>query len=168
LHTAKNAIDHGLELPTERVAAGKPAAGQLLVAFAHSAGALRVTIADDGRGLDRERIRRRAHELGIPTAQASEAEILDLIFRPGFSTSSSVSDVSGRGVGLDAVRATVSALGGSLKVDSRHGAGTSIVVTLPGQAVYGADHEAASKSQLHSGEVLLAGATPIGAPPPER
>ncbi|HWA75493.1 MAG TPA: ATP-binding protein [Polyangiaceae bacterium] len=162
LHTSKNAIDHGLESPEARVKAGKPARGQLRIAFAQAAGTLNISISDDGRGLDRERIVQRAGELGIPLLNASDAHVFELIFRPGFSTSERITDASGRGVGMDAVRGTVEALGGSIRVMSRAGNGTTVAVALPQQVGYEAPLTQKSDALASTGEPLAAGTWPRG------
>ncbi|MEH3147356.1 MAG: chemotaxis protein CheA [Methylobacterium frigidaeris] len=138
LHVIRNAIDHGLETAGERRRAGKPEAGRILVRADRQGGQIVVSVSDDGRGIDPGRIRRRALERGLMPAEAlaamDEAALLDLIFAPGFSTAEQVSDLSGRGVGLDAVRAAAGRLGGRVAVETRTGAGTTIRLVLP-QAV---------------------------------
>ncbi|MGC3999645.1 MAG: chemotaxis protein CheA [Anaeromyxobacter sp.] len=133
VHLIRNACDHGLEQPAARVAAGKPARGTVRLSASHSGGSVLIDIQDDGRGLDPERIRAKAVENGeiAPDAQLSEAEIFELIFRPGLSTARSLSSVSGRGVGMDVVKSSVEALRGTVRVESVHGRGTSVHITLP-------------------------------------
>jgi two-component system chemotaxis sensor kinase CheA len=132
-HLIRNAIDHGLETPEERVAAGKPEEGLLRVAAEHRSGRIVITVADDGRGIDRERVRAKAIERGIIAADAtmSDDDVDNLIFAPGFSTAEKVSNISGRGVGMDVVRRSVQALGGRIGVESRFGKGTSFSLSLP-------------------------------------
>lgn len=132
-HLIRNAIDHGLETPEERVAAGKPEEGLLRVAAEHRSGRIVITVADDGRGIDRERVRAKAIERGIiaPDATMSDDDVDNLIFAPGFSTAEKVSNISGRGVGMDVVRRSVQALGGRIGVESRFGKGTSFSLSLP-------------------------------------
>jgi two-component system chemotaxis sensor kinase CheA len=135
LHLVRNAMDHGLETPSERAAAGKPEAGNIVVSAEALGGEVRVTISDDGRGMDPARLRERAVRLGMLRAEAaarlSDPEALDLIFLPGFSTAAMVTDISGRGVGMDVVRSNISELSGQVLVESQLGRGTRIVLTLP-------------------------------------
>ena len=132
-HLIRNAVDHGIEGPQDRIAAGKPEEGVLRVAAEQRSGRIVITVADDGRGIDRARVRAKAVERGIvaPDANLSEEEIDNLIFAPGFSTAEKVSNISGRGVGMDVVRRNVQALGGRIGVSSRFGNGTSFTLSLP-------------------------------------
>lgn len=132
-HMIRNAIDHGLEPPEVRQKLGKDPCGQLTLRARHDSGSLLIELHDDGAGLDRERIlaRGRAQGLVAEGAQPSDAEVFRLIFEPGFSTAETVSDLSGRGVGLDVVRRNVEALRGSVSVSSRAGAGTTLSLRLP-------------------------------------
>ncbi|RYY65490.1 MAG: chemotaxis protein CheA, partial [Comamonadaceae bacterium] len=131
-HLVRNAVDHGLELPAERLAAGKPPHGTLTLAARHEGGCILIEVQDDGRGLDRARILDKARRSGIPIAEdAPDAEVWQLIFAPGFSTAEAVTDVSGRGVGMDVVRRNILALGGSVELDSAAGRGTTVRVRLP-------------------------------------
>jgi two-component system chemotaxis sensor kinase CheA len=132
-HLIRNAVDHGIEGPQDRIAAGKPEEGVLRVAAEQRSGRIVITVADDGRGIDRARVRAKAIERGIvaPDANLSEEEIDNLIFAPGFSTAEKVSNISGRGVGMDVVRRNVQALGGRIGVSSRFGNGTSFTLSLP-------------------------------------
>jgi two-component system sensor histidine kinase and response regulator WspE len=134
-HLLRNAIDHGLEAPEERLAAGKPAAGSLILEARHAAGMLNVRVDDDGRGVDVETIRRKVVEKGhVSTeiaAELSEAELLDFLFLPGFSTAGKVTEVSGRGVGLDVVMSMVQGVGGAVRVETKPGLGTSFNLQLP-------------------------------------
>jgi two-component system chemotaxis sensor kinase CheA len=132
-HMIRNAVDHGIEPPEERVAHGKGACGALSLRAFHEAGRVVIQVADDGGGLDRERILRRAIEKGLLAegAQPADEEIFGLIFEPGFSTSEQVTDVSGRGVGMDVVRRNVEALRGSVTVASEPGRGTTITLRFP-------------------------------------
>lgn len=133
LHMVRNAIDHGIETPEERRAAGKPEAGLLRMAAYHAGGNVVVEITDDGRGLDRERISARARERGIIDSDKglSDKEILQLIFAPGFSTAEAVTTISGRGVGMDVVRKTVESLRGRIEIQSTPGEGTRFEIQLP-------------------------------------
>ncbi len=133
VHMVRNALDHGLEPPDARVAAGKPAAGRLSLSAYHAGGNVVVEIRDDGRGLDRERILAKAVEAGIvaPGAAISDREIYELIFAPGFSTAEVVTDISGRGVGMDVVRRNVEAMRGRIEIESHPGAGTRFIIRLP-------------------------------------
>jgi two-component system chemotaxis sensor kinase CheA len=135
MHLVRNAVDHGIEPPEERDRLGKPAAGRLrLAAFQEEEGIV-VVVEDDGRGIDTDRVRQKAVALGILSAEAaarlSEEEAVELIFHPGLSTAQAVTEVSGRGVGMDAVRAGVQALGGSVEVETRRGQGTRFLLRLP-------------------------------------
>jgi two-component system, chemotaxis family, sensor kinase CheA len=131
-HLVRNSLDHGIELPEIRVAAGKPAAGTITLSAQHRGGAIAIEVRDDGRGLDRERILAKARERGLPASDAmSDAEVWQLIFEPGFSTAEVVTDVSGRGVGMDVVRKNILSLGGSVEIDSAKGYGTRVTVKLP-------------------------------------
>ena len=132
-HLVRNALSHGLEAPDERVARGKDARGLVRLRAFRETGGIVIEVEDDGLGLSRERITRRAREMGVlPEGEAlSEAALLDLIFEPGFSTASAVTEVSGRGVGLDVVRRNVEALRGSVRVASREGQGTTFTIRLP-------------------------------------
>lgn len=134
VHIVRNAVDHGIEnTAEERSVAGKPAAGRIEVSAYHKAGNIYVEVADDGRGLDTDAILGKARDLGYVADGdgAAERELLSLICRPGFSTSAEVSDVSGRGVGMDMVKRTVDGLGGQIAIRSQPGAGCTLVIRLP-------------------------------------
>ncbi len=131
-HLVRNAVDHGLEPPEGRRAAGKPATGQITLSAAHQSGHILIEIADDGAGLNRERILAKAARQGLAIGpEATDAEVWDLIFAPGFSTAEEVTDVSGRGVGMDVVRKNIQALGGSVHLWSATGQGTRVSIRLP-------------------------------------
>jgi two-component system sensor histidine kinase and response regulator WspE len=131
----RNALDHGIEQPQQRLAAGKPAQGTLRLEARHSAGMLLVRVGDDGRGVDLERVRTKVIERGMASASMaaslSGAELLDFLLLPAFSLKDSAGTVSGRGVGLDVVQAAIRALGGSLRLETRAGAGFDAHITLP-------------------------------------
>lgn len=133
VHMVRNSADHGIELPEDRLAAGKPAEGQVTLRAYQQGGNIYIELIDDGRGLDRKRILEKAIERGLVGSDAnlSDAEICNLIFQPGFSTAKEVTDVSGRGVGMDVVRRNVEALQGSVSVKSVDGQGSTITVRLP-------------------------------------
>ncbi len=133
LHMVRNALDHGVEAPAARQAAGKDPAGTLTLRAYHDAGSMVVEAADDGAGLDRARIARKAAALGLldDPARASDDEVFRAIFEPGLSTSEAVTDLSGRGVGMDVVRRNVEALRGSVTVASAPGRGTTITLRVP-------------------------------------
>ncbi len=133
VHMVRNAADHGIETPEERIAAGKPAEGTVTLRAYQQGGNVYIELIDDGRGLNRKRIMAKAVERGLVPADANltDAEICNLIFLPGFSTASAVTDVSGRGVGMDVVRRNVEALQGSVSVKSEEGKGSTITVRLP-------------------------------------
>jgi two-component system sensor histidine kinase and response regulator WspE len=134
-HLLRNAVDHGLETPAERSAAGKPEQGTVRVEARHHAGMLAITVADDGRGIDPSALRSKIVERGLlggSVAQdLSAAELFEFIFLPGFSTASRVTEISGRGVGLDAVRSAVEAASGVVRVSSELGRGTNFHLQLP-------------------------------------
>jgi two-component system chemotaxis sensor kinase CheA len=132
-HLIRNAVDHGLETPEVREAAGKPPEGVVRLSAAHQSGRIVITVADDGKGIDRQRVRAKAIEKGIINADAllTDEEIDNLIFAPGFSTAATVSNISGRGVGMDVVRKNIQALGGRITIQSREGAGSSFSLSLP-------------------------------------
>ena len=133
VHMLRNSLDHGLEGPEARLAAGKSPTGTVRLSARQDGGSIVLEIADDGRGLNTEVIRRRAIEKGLISEDdaLTEQQVMGLIFAAGFSTAEQVSDVSGRGVGMDAVRQTVDALGGAVDVASKPGQGTRISLTLP-------------------------------------
>lgn len=133
MHMVRNAIDHGLESPEGRAKAGKSASGHITLRAYHQGGNVYIELADDGRGLDRERILQKAVEKGIVAADArlSDAEVYALIFEPGFSTAAAVTEVSGRGVGMDVVRRNVESLQGSILIRTRPGQGTTFTIRLP-------------------------------------
>ncbi|ATQ44189.1 chemotaxis protein CheA [Caulobacter mirabilis] len=132
-HMIRNAIDHGLETPAEREAAGKSAEGTVRLTAAHRSGRIVIEVADDGKGVDRVRVKAKAIEKGLiaTDAQLSDEEIDNLIFAPGFSTASTVSDISGRGVGMDVVKRSVQALGGRITIVSTPGQGSRFSLSLP-------------------------------------
>jgi two-component system chemotaxis sensor kinase CheA len=132
-HMIRNAVDHGLETPEDRVAAGKPAEGTVTLSARHHSGRIVIEIADDGRGIDRERVRAKAIEKGLiaSTATLSEEETDNLIFLPGFSTASQVSNISGRGVGMDVVRRSITELGGRVVISSTPQKGSRFTMSLP-------------------------------------
>ncbi|HKK48289.1 MAG TPA: chemotaxis protein CheA [Alkalispirochaeta sp.] len=133
VHIIRNSVDHGIESPEARRAAGKDPMGTIALRARHAGANVHVRIEDDGGGLNRDRIRDRAVERGIIAAEAqmSEQELLDLVFAPGFSTAGSVTTVSGRGVGMDVVRKEVENIGGTVTLESVAGAGTTIVISIP-------------------------------------
>jgi two-component system, chemotaxis family, sensor kinase CheA len=133
IHMVRNAADHGIETPEERLAAGKPAEGTVKLRAFQQGGNIYIELNDDGKGLDRQRILEKAIERNLVPADAnlSDSEICNLIFLPGFSTAKVVTDVSGRGVGMDVVRRNVEALQGSVSVKSTQGLGSAITVRLP-------------------------------------
>ncbi len=133
VHLLRNSIDHGIELPAERTVAGKPTRGTILLTAEHSGGEVLIRIKDDGKGIDVDAVRTKAVERGLilPEADLPEKEILNCIFLPGFSTAKRVTNVSGRGVGMDVVRRGIEELRGSIDLDSQAGRGTVITVRLP-------------------------------------
>ena len=133
VHLLRNSIDHGIEIPEERERIGKNRQGRIVFSAEHSGGNVIITISDDGRGIDTERVRTRAVEKGLlsPDSGVTEQDLLNLIFEPGFSTAEQVSDLSGRGVGMDVVRQNIAALKGKVRVSSEKGRGTTVRITLP-------------------------------------
>ncbi|TAH17253.1 MAG: hybrid sensor histidine kinase/response regulator, partial [Oscillatoriales cyanobacterium] len=135
IHLVRNAFDHGIEIPEIRQEMGKPASGQIEIEARHQGGQTIITVADDGKGIDPEIIRRKIVKKGLATEEQAQdfsiSEIYDFLFWPGFSTVEEVSNLSGRGVGLDVVRANLRTVRGTVKVDSRLGKGTSFILKLP-------------------------------------
>jgi len=133
MHLVRNSVDHGIESPERRIAAGKPATGKIRISASHSGAYVVIRIADDGAGLDRAAIRNRAIERGIIQRDAvlSDSELDRLIFSPGFSTASQITGVSGRGVGMDVVQRNIEALRGNLTVTSVRGKGTTVTLRIP-------------------------------------
>lgn len=131
----RNALDHGLESPAERAAAGKPEKGRLVIEARHVGGHLAVTVSDDGRGLDLEALRHRVAQRGLATAETvaamSDAEVIDFLFLPGFSLRDTVTEISGRGVGLDVVQSLTRAVGGFVRARRRPGLGLAFELRLP-------------------------------------
>jgi two-component system chemotaxis sensor kinase CheA len=135
IHLLRNAVDHGVETTDARAAHGKPATARVRLAAEHQESSIVIVVEDDGRGIDAARVRARAVERGLLSAEAAarltDAEAADLIFAPGLSTADEVTDVSGRGVGMDIVRTNVERLGGTVEVHSTPGAGTRFMLRLP-------------------------------------
>jgi two-component system chemotaxis sensor kinase CheA len=133
VHLIRNSIDHGIEMPDVRRAAGKPAMGTVHLGAVHSGDSVLITIRDDGAGLDRDRIREKAIERGLMVANVDlpDKEIYNMIFAPGFSTAAKVTSVSGRGVGMDVVKKGIEALRGSIEITSARGVGSTITLRIP-------------------------------------
>ncbi len=133
VHLVRNAVDHGLESPSERGAAGKSSAGRIRLSARQEGGEVIIRIIDDGRGIDRARLRARAEEAGLvlPGQALSDGELLQLIFQPGFSTAAAVTSLSGRGVGMDVVKRTIESLRGSIDLRSTPGEGSEIALRIP-------------------------------------
>jgi len=131
-HLVRNCVDHGIEPPTDRLAAGKPAQGTVTLKAGHQAGQIAIEIIDDGRGLNRDKLINKARANGIAIADnAPDAEVWNLIFAPGFSTAAEVTDVSGRGVGMDVVKRNIVSLGGQVEIQSNEGRGMIVRIRLP-------------------------------------
>lgn len=131
-HLVRNSCDHGIELPAERIAKGKPEHGTLTLVASHQGGSIVIEVRDDGKGLNRQKLLSKAREKGIDAPDSlSDNEVWNLIFAPGFSTAEVVTDVSGRGVGMDVVKKNITALGGTVDIDSAEGYGMSVKVRLP-------------------------------------
>ncbi len=135
VHLVRNAVDHGIEPPDEREARGKPRAGTVVLAAAQEGDHILITITDDGRGMDPEALKRKAIEKGLideaAAARMDDHEAFNLIFAPGFSTKSEISDISGRGVGMDVVKNRIAQLNGTVEIDSRLGQGSEVRIKLP-------------------------------------
>ncbi len=135
VHLVRNALDHGLERPDERIANGKTAGGALVLSAEHEGNHIVIRIKDDGRGIDHEKVSQKALEKGVVTeaqlANMGKREILDLIFLPGFSTKETASDISGRGVGMDVVKTYIKKMNGIIEVRSTVGSGTEFIIRLP-------------------------------------
>jgi two-component system chemotaxis sensor kinase CheA len=133
-HLLRNAVDHGIESPSERLAAGKPATGSLTMSVARERSTVTIRVSDDGRGVNRSRVLKRAQSLGLVDAsrtELSDDDLVRLIARPGFTTAERVTDISGRGVGIDAVMSRVRSMGGAVEIKSKDGEGTTVIVRLP-------------------------------------
>ncbi|MBB3182894.1 two-component system chemotaxis sensor kinase CheA [Halomonas fontilapidosi] len=131
-HLVRNSLDHGIEDPDTREAAGKPRIGRLTLSAQHQGGNILIEVIDDGAGLDRDRLLAKAHESGLSVSDSmSDDEVWQLIFAPGFSTAKQVSDVSGRGVGMDVVKRNIQGMGGHVEIMSRRGQGTTTRIVLP-------------------------------------
>jgi len=131
-HLVRNSCDHGVEMPADRLAKGKPEVGTITLAASHQGGSIVIEVRDDGRGLNREKLLSKAREKGIDAPDSmTDAEVWSLIFAPGFSTADQVTDVSGRGVGMDVVKKNIASLGGTVEIDSAEGYGMRVSVRLP-------------------------------------
>jgi len=131
-HLVRNSVDHGIELPEDRLAAGKSDHGTLTLAASHQGGSIVIEVRDDGRGMNREKILSKARERGMDVSDAlPDSEVWQLIFAPGFSTADVVTDVSGRGVGMDVVKRNITSLGGTVEIESNAGQGMKVAVRLP-------------------------------------
>ncbi|WP_426162559.1 chemotaxis protein CheA [Pseudoduganella sp. R-34] len=131
-HLVRNSIDHGIEMPDVRKAAGKSETGRLFLSASHQGGSIIIEVSDDGGGLNRDRILAKARQNGLPLSDnMSDADVWQLIFAPGFSTAETVTDVSGRGVGMDVVKRNITAMGGTVDIRSAKGFGTTISISLP-------------------------------------
>ena len=131
-HLVRNSLDHGIEFPDERIARGKDPQGTITLRAAHQGGNILIEVSDDGAGLNRERILAKAREKGMPVSDGmSDTEVWQLIYAPGFSTAVAITDVSGRGVGMDVVKKNIESIGGRVDVTSRHGLGSTVSIRLP-------------------------------------
>lgn len=131
-HIVRNSIDHGIELPAARTEAGKPAHGTIALRAFHQSGSIVIEVVDDGHGLNRDKIIDKARSRGLYISDdATDAEVWQLIFEPGFSTADAVTDISGRGVGMDVVRRNIAAMSGRIELESKWGEGTRIIIRLP-------------------------------------
>ena len=131
-HLVRNSCDHGIEMPAERAAKGKPETGTISLIASHQGGSIVIEVRDDGKGLNRNKLLAKARERGLDVSDTlSDSEVYGLIFAPGFSTADDVTDVSGRGVGMDVVKKNITALGGTVEIDSAEGYGMTVRVRLP-------------------------------------
>jgi len=131
-HLVRNSCDHGIEMPADRVRAGKPESGTITLSAAHQGGSIVIEVRDDGKGMSREKILSKARERGLEVSdQMTDAEVWQLIFAPGFSTAEVVTDVSGRGVGMDVVKRNITAWNGTVEIESTEGYGMKVAVRLP-------------------------------------
>jgi two-component system chemotaxis sensor kinase CheA len=131
-HLVRNSVDHGIEMPEKRRIAGKNETGRLTLSAAHQGGNIVIEVSDDGGGLSRDRILAKARQQGLPVSDTMpDADVWQLIFAPGFSTAEVVTDVSGRGVGMDVVKRNITAMGGTVEIRSVTGSGTTIAISLP-------------------------------------
>ncbi|HET8694449.1 MAG TPA: chemotaxis protein CheW, partial [Aquabacterium sp.] len=131
-HLVRNSCDHGVEMPADRLAKGKPEVGTITLAASHQGGSIVIEVRDDGRGLSREKLIKKARERGIDAPDSmTDSECWNLIFAPGFSTAETITDVSGRGVGMDVVKKNITSLGGTVEIDSAEGYGMRVAVRLP-------------------------------------
>lgn len=131
-HLVRNSLDHGVETPEKRIAAGKPAQGTITLRAFHQGGSIVIEVSDDGAGLNRAKILAKARERGLPVHDGmTDQEVWLLIFEAGFSTADAVTDVSGRGVGMDVVKRNIQSLGGRIDIESSFGVGTRISIRLP-------------------------------------
>jgi len=131
-HLVRNSCDHGIEMPADRIKAGKPETGTITLSAAHQGGSIVIEVRDDGKGMSREKILSKAREKGLDVSDAmTDAEVWQLIFAPGFSTAEVVTDVSGRGVGMDVVKRNITSLNGTVEIDSSEGYGMKVSVRLP-------------------------------------
>ena len=133
IHVIRNAADHGLETPEQRAAAGKPPMGRIELSARYAGAEVVISVSDDGRGIDRERVRAKAEKNGLlaPGAQIGDAELLQMIFQPGFSTAETVTNLSGRGVGMDVVKRAIDGLRGAIEITSQPGAGSEVSLRIP-------------------------------------
>ena len=134
MHIIRNSIDHGIGTPEERIKAGKPEKGRIVLEARTTGSDVIVTVSDDGRGLQRDMILKKAREKGLlskPESELSDKEVYSLIFLPGFSTKDSVTEFSGRGVGMDVVRRNINQIGGSVSIESEPGRGTTHIIRIP-------------------------------------
>jgi two-component system chemotaxis sensor kinase CheA len=131
-HLVRNSVDHGIEMPEDRIAAGKSEHGTLTLAASHQGGSIVIEVRDDGKGMNRERILNKARERGMDVSDSMpDSDVWQLIFAPGFSTADVVTDVSGRGVGMDVVKRNITSLGGTVEIESVAGVGMKVAVRLP-------------------------------------
>ena len=134
MHLLRNAFDHGIEDPATRMAAGKSTQGSIVLTASQRSGETMITIADDGGGIKLDRIRERLQQMGLPAAEVAkmpEAQLLDVIFEPGFSTAASLTELSGRGVGMDVVRTNLEQVRGNIRIETQPGIGTTFIIRVP-------------------------------------
>ncbi len=167
IHLLRNCLDHGIESPEERIKAGKPEAGTIMMTAAHQGGHIYINIQDDGKGIDPEKIALHAVEKGIITKEAMQSmpdrEKINIIFTPGFSTSEKITDISGRGVGMDVVKTNINELRGNIEIESNPGQGTNIQIIIPltlaiiSVLIVGTGDHKFAIPQLNIGEIVFIG-----------
>ena len=160
-HLVRNSVDHGIELPEDRLAAGKSEHGTLTLAASHQGGSIVIEVRDDGKGMNREKILRKARERGMDVSDSMpDSEVWQLIFAPGFSTADVVTDVSGRGVGMDVVKRNITSLGGTVEIESTAGVGMKVGAAAADPGHHGWHVRRRGGRGLHPAAVVGGGVLP--------